>query len=177
MGIMKSTTLVPLLLLFLTVYCGTDTKQVARNSDDTKLSLVTSFESYVQSVWNEKNMDSLKIITTENFVRKLNGVQIAKGQHEVAAHMNIYFKGFPNTKIIVEDLIFKDNQLFVNWTYTGTHTGTFKDVTATGKKVNVSGHSTFKFNKEGKIMQEDVYFNELELLQQLGYTLNEPNMK
>ncbi len=173
---MKTTVLGPLLLLLLMVYCGTDTKQQVKNANETKLRYTASFDSYVHSVWNNQNMDSLKIIAVEKFTRKMNGSVVATNQQEVAAQMNIYFTGFPNTRIVVEDQIFKDNRLSVNWTFTGTHTGTFKEVTATGKKVHVSGHSTFKFNENGKILEEDAYFNELELLQQLGYTLNEPIM-
>lgn len=173
---MKTTVLGPLLLLLLMVYCGTDSKQQVKNANDIKLRYTASFDSYVHSVWNNQNMDSLKIIAVENFVRKLNGTVVARTQYEVMAHIDIYFTGFPNTRIVVEDQIFKDDRLSVNWTFTGTHTGTFKEVTATGKKVHVSGHSTLKFNKDGKILEEDVYFNELELLQQLGYTLNEPIM-
>jgi len=88
--------------------------------------------------------------------------------------MNIYFIGFPDATVTVSEISTVDNLLFTRWNFSGTNTGVFGDFPATGKKVDVSGCSTLKFNNEGKIASEDVYYNELELLQQLGYTLNPP---
>jgi predicted ester cyclase len=65
----------------------------------------------------------------------------------------------------------------VHWIFTGTHTGLFADVIATGKKVRINGFSHFYFNKDGQIYQEDIFYNELEFLQQLGYSLEAPRLK
>ena len=62
----------------------------------------------------------------------------------------------------------------MNWTATGTNTGTFGELKATGKKIKVSGASRIEFDQEGKIIFEDVFFNELSLLQQMGHTLTPP---
>lgn len=121
-------------------------------------------------------MDTLKKISAENYSRNLNGIEMAVNQSEMQANMNIYFKGFPDMKVSVEEQTIKGNRLFAKWTFTGTNTGVFGESPATGKKVNVSGHSELTFDQEGKIVREDIYYNELELLQQLGYTLNKPLM-
>ena len=43
-----------------------------------------------------------------------------------------------------------------------------------GKKVKINGLSHLYFDDAGKLYREDVYFNELDLLQQLGYSLQPP---
>lgn len=173
MGIMK-TVGYSYILLGLIICCKTDTKQLAANSDDNKVRFISTFESFVESVWNDQNMDTLKKISSEKYSRKLNGIEIAVSQSEMEAHMNIYFKGFPDMKVSVDKQAVTGNRLFAKWTFTGTNTGVFGESAATGKKVNVSGYSELTFDQEGRIIHEDCYYNELELLQQLGYTLNKP---
>ena len=62
----------------------------------------------------------------------------------------------------------------MKWHSTGTNTGRFGELPATGKKVKIEGLSHLYFNEDGKMYQEDVFYNELNLLQQLGYSLNPP---
>lgn len=164
-------------LLGLVICCKTDSKQLGVNSDKTAVGFTTTFESYVESVWNDQNMDTLKKISSEKYSRNLNGIEIAVNQSEMEAYLNIYFKGFPDVKVTVENQAVNGNRLFAKWTFTGTNTGVFGESAATGKKVNVSGYSELTFDQEGKIIHEDCYYNELELLQQLGYTLNPPVLK
>ena len=71
----------------------------------------------------------------------------------------------------------KDRHLFAHWTFTGTNTGIFGEFPATGKKAKVSGMSLLSFDEEGKLYREEVYYNELDLLQQLGYTLVPPALE
>ena len=136
--------------------------------------ITTNFNSFIENAWNYKNMDSLKSVSVENFIRHLNGIQVASNQNEMEANMNIFFNGFPDLKISIENSTIKDNQLFAHWTFKGTNTGIFGEAPATGKSIIVSGYSELSFDTEGKIIREDVYYNELQLLQQLGYTLNPP---
>ena len=136
--------------------------------------LRTTFHNFVEHAWNNSNMDSLKILLTDNFVKHLNGIQIAKNKSEMEANMNIYFKGFPDGKISTENVQVKGDNLFAQWVYTGTNTGMFGEYPPTGKKVTVHGYTNIQFNTVGKMIREAVYFNELELLQQLGYSLNPP---
>lgn len=148
------------------------------NNDEMKTNqeqaITTNFNSFIENAWNNKNMDSLRSVSVENFIRHLNGIQVASNQNEMEANMNIFFNGFPDLKVSIENSTIKDNQLFAHWTFKGSNTGIFGEAPATGKSIIVSGYSELSFNTEGKIIQEDVYYNELQLLQQLGYTLNEP---
>ncbi len=136
--------------------------------------IVTNFGNFIEASWNEKNMDTLKSVSTENYIRNQNGIQVASNQSEMQALMNVYFMGFPDAKMTIDTIVVKDQQLFTRWTFNGTNTGVFGGTPATGKKISLSGCATASFNTKGKMIQENVYYNELELLQQLGYTLVPP---
>ena len=131
----------------------------------------------IDSCWNSQNLSAFKSISTENFTRNLNGLSVAKNQTEMEAHMKVFFDAFPDLEVSLEETEIKGNKVFLLWQSTGTNTGVFGEVAATGKKVKINGLSHLYFDKDGKIYREDVYYNELDLLQQLGYTLTPPNLE
>lgn len=87
------------------------------------------------------------------------------------------FRGFPNAELQTHNTVVNKNQILAEWTFRGTNTGIFNQMLATGKKVDISGFVAVQFNNRGKILEEDIYYNELEFLQQLGYTLSPPILK
>jgi len=169
---MKRMGLLWLLLLVMILTCKPDHNDEMKTKQEQ--AITTNFNSFVENAWNNKNMDSLRSVSVENFIRHLNGIQVASNLNEMEANMKIFFNGFPDLKVSIESSTIKDNQLFAHWNFKGTNTGIFGEAPATGKSIIVGGYSELSFDTEGKIMQEDVYYNELQLLQQLGYTLNKP---
>ena len=128
----------------------------------------------VEKGWNEKDLASVDPYLSESFTRRVNSINLATNKAELAANMNVYFNGFPDLEITIDNILSADNQVYMNWTATGTNTGTFGELKPTGKKIKVTGASRIEFDKEGKIVFEDVFFNELSLLQQMGHTLAPP---
>lgn len=143
---------------------------VMQNKLNTKLTIL------IDSCWNKKNAGAIQDLTTTDFIRNLNGISVAKNQKEMEAHMKVFFKAFPDLKLTVEETDVKGNKIFLFWQATGTNTGIYGEVAATGKKVKINGLSHLYFDETGRLNREDVYFNELDLLQQLGYSLNPPNL-
>ena len=169
---MKRMGLLSVLLLVVVLTCKQGHNDEMKTNQEQ--AITANFNSFIENAWNDKNMDSLRSVSVENIIRHLNGIQVASNQNEMEANMNIFFNGFPDLKISIENSTIKDNQLFAHWTFKGTNTRIFGEDPATGKSIIVSGYSEFSFDTEGKIIREDVYYNELQLLQQLGYTLNPP---
>ena len=169
---MKRMGLLSVLLIVMILACKKGHNDEMKTKQE--LAITTNLNSFIENAWNDKNMDSLKSVSVEDFIRNLNGIQVASNQNEMEANMNIFFNGFPDLKVSIEHSTIKDNQLFAHWTFKGTNTGIFGEAPATGKSIIVSGFSELSFDTEGKIIQEAVYYNELQLLQQLGYTLNKP---
>ncbi|MEX0289820.1 MAG: ester cyclase [Flavobacteriaceae bacterium] len=173
---MKVGSLVVLMVIFFSFSCrdhkGGKNGDLAMHSYEQLLK--ENFHSFIEHAWNKANMDSLRNVLDENYTKHLNGIQIVDNLNEMEANMHVYFQGFPDGKVAIENMKISNNNLFVQWVYRGTNTGIFGEFPPTGKKVMVGGHTTIQFNSAGKMIKEDVYFNELELLQQLGYTLNPP---
>ena len=130
-------------------------------------------EKFVSEFLNKKDASVLKDIVADNFVRYMNDVKESSGADELASHMDVFFKGFPDFKItpLHKSPIF-NNTRFVHWQMTGTNTGEFNGSPATGKKVKITGLSRLHFNGDGKLDEENVFYDQLDLMQQLGHTLN-----
>ncbi len=126
---------------------------------------------------NNRDSSKLASVVTPDFARFMNGIKVASNASELNASLNVFYTGFPDMHISKSSNYIKDNQVFVQWVFTGTNTGEFGEVPATGKKVKILGLSQLHFNEMGKMYQEDVFYNELDLLQQLGYTLKPPVME
>ena len=170
---MKRVFQLPILFMILTSGCRT-----SENSDLGGASFQEQrVLSYVDYGWNAERMSDLQGLLSEDYVRKLNGIQVAHKPVELEAYIQNYQRAFPNLKINVERMVESDSLVVAFWTFEGTNTGEFGEFIPTGKKARVSGVSLFAFDPDGKIVSEDTYYNELYLLQQLGYNLIPPNLE
>ena len=131
----------------------------------------------IDSCWNKKDVSAIPELITADFIRNMNGISVAKNQQEMEAHMKVFYKAFPDLQVSMAETDVKGNKIFLLWQATGTNTGIYGEMAATGKKFKINGLSQFYFDEAGKLYREDVYFNELDLLQQLGYSLNPPNLE
>ena len=164
--------LAPTFLFFLLLACSQGQKQdFDENQENFNRSNLIAF---LEKGWNEKDLDAVDSYFAEGIIRKVNGVNLATNKNELKANMQVYFTGFPDLEIQMDDVISDDNEIYLNWTITGTNTGMFGDLPPTGKKIKISGITRMEFDQDGKITLEEVYYNELSLLQQMGHTLNPP---
>lgn len=161
------------ILILIVVITACNSKQ---RSDQLSMDerLTKNLDVFIDSCWNDQNVTKLNELVAKDFVRVLNGINVAGNENELGAHMNVFFTGFPDLKIQYHNLHINGNNLFMNWECTGSNTGVFGEMPATGKKIKIQGLSHLYFTDEGKLYKEDVYYNELDLVQQLGYTLEEP---
>ena len=163
---------ISLLLLILLQACRNDVN-TAYNEDNNEKTV----ESYVTTVWNNKDLSGIEVFFSKEFSRRINNVEIATNKKELAAHIQVYFNGFPDLHLTVNKISSLQNQIFINWTIKGTNTGVFGELPVTGKKITVSGISRFDMNENGEIVFEDIFYNELSFLQQLGYNLSPPKVE
>ncbi|NNE01553.1 MAG: SnoaL-like domain-containing protein [Eudoraea sp.] len=171
---MKRIALFTTIVLLCMLSCNTVAKEgniLAENS------LKTNLNTYIDSCWNAKKLGMLTEIISDDFIRNLNGIPVAKGAIELESHINIYIKAFPNLEVTIDESIVQGNKIISTWTFTGANTGEFTEFEATGKKTKVNGVSIVHYDADGKMSREDTYYNELYLLQQLGYNLEPPIME
>jgi len=170
---MKNAILLSLMLVTSLFGCQSPVKEAKDKIDHQEAAV----NMYVDSCWNKHNMNTIRELMTNDFTRNLNGIQVAKGPMELEAYIMSFIHAFPSLKIKIDTMIQKDLQVVTTWSFEGTNTGEFAEYMPTGKKAKVSGVTLFQFNKDGKILNEDTYYNELYLLQQLGYTLEPPKLE
>lgn len=157
--------------LFLLPLNSCDDKANSTEKEEMNKNTVINF---VSGIWNEKDLAQLDQFFSQEFKRRVNNVEIASNKEELTANIQVYLTGFPDLNLTIDDILPYRDQVIMNWTITGTNTGVFGEYPATGKKIKVSGLSRLSFDQAGKIHHEDIYYNELSLLQQLGYSLTPP---
>jgi steroid delta-isomerase-like uncharacterized protein len=75
--------------------------------------------------------------------------------------------GFPNLTIHVDDLVGDGDEVVWRITASGTHSGPFQGVPATGKSVQFGAHYTFRF-QDGQIVERWSTIDRLSVLVQIG---------
>jgi steroid delta-isomerase-like uncharacterized protein len=75
--------------------------------------------------------------------------------------------GFPDLTIHIDELVGEADKVVWRITATGTHTGPFQGLPATGKAVKFGAQYTFRF-EHGKIVERWSTLDRLSLLMQLG---------
>jgi steroid delta-isomerase-like uncharacterized protein len=124
---------------------------------------------FYTNVWevaiNEGRINILDTAYAANVV--LHTVPETKGKDAAKAHYANFVTGFSDRQFIVKSMFAKGDQLVKHWVFKGKHTGNFFGIPATGKTVNLEGCTIAKI-VDGKITEEQDFFDNLEFLQQLG---------
>lgn len=75
--------------------------------------------------------------------------------------------GFPDVQAVIDDLIPVEDRVVVRLHWTGTHTGTYSGVPATGRVVRVPGLAIWRF-EAGRVVEIWSVQDQFALLQQIG---------
>lgn len=131
-------------------------------------------DMYEQLFWEEGNsaiayeiLDSSYVIVSPFFPAGIKGIEALL---EFIKNNSV---SFPDFKLKIDDFYVKDNIIFSYWIITGTNTGQLGELPATGKTIKVSGFAVSKV-KNGKIYEEQTFWNVLEFYQQLGFQVIPP---
>lgn len=92
---------------------------------------------------------------------------VTRGKKEMKASLNDIFAAFPDVKWQLKSLFSAGDQIAAEWVETGTQTGVWAGIPATGKSYSIRGASLIELTT-GKISRETYYWNLADFLQQLG---------
>jgi len=81
--------------------------------------------------------------------------------------------GASDLVMTVDFMVAEGDLVAVLYTGRGTNDGSFRHLPPTGKKVTVSGMSLYRI-ANGRIAEEWTFYNELDILRQLGYADSTP---
>jgi len=161
-----------LLILVVAMYSCSETKPSEKHEalEKAEKKLVENLNLY-SSVWdkiiNERQIDQINEINFDNEVTLVLKPENIVGVEGVKAFYNNYLNGFSNAEFKIVDVFGQGDNIVKHWNFKGTHDGEFFGILASGRRVDISGTTLVKM-KEGKILQEQDFFDNLDFYQQLG---------
>ena len=148
----------------------------AQNSDELiqlkadKEYVESNVEMYVsvwESTFSEKNID---LLTSENFHEDVTVVTASgnvTGLNDFKAYYANYINGFSDGEFSVVNAFAQGDNLVKQWSFKGTHDGDFFGIPATNKSLDLKGTTIVKM-KDGKVLQEEDFFDNYSFMKQLG---------
>jgi steroid delta-isomerase-like uncharacterized protein len=113
----------------------------------------------------------LRATYADDAVLEAPGPARLEGGDAATEYAMVWLRAFPDAHLTIVDELVAGNVIAQEFTFTGTHTGTLTspegDIPATNRPVTGRGVSIQRI-ENGKIAEEHMYFDQVELLTQLG---------
>ena len=120
-----------------------------------------------QEIYNSNDLDSLGEVVSEDLLTPKIMPGIPTGIEGAKAAHRIMLTGFPDYQTIIDDLVAEGDKVAARITMSGTNTGSFMGIPATGKHVSFTGIYIARI-VNGKIVEHWGEEDGVSLLQQLG---------
>jgi steroid delta-isomerase-like uncharacterized protein len=126
----------------------------------------------VHEAWNERNFDEIAEATAPDATITIVGSgDTFEGVEGSRAYNTMWADGFPDGKVTIDRVIASGDHVVVEFTGTGTHTGTLAtsmgDIPATGKSMTLQLCDVMEF-KNGMVQSQKTYFDTGSMMAQLG---------
>ena len=147
--------------------CNTNEKHVQDN--------IASYSKTWDDIINNGNLDA---INDSNFDAGITAVMSPENIVGIEAFKDYYsnfVNGFSNVEFTIVDIFGQGDKIVKHWRFKGTNSGEFFGMPATGKDIDIQG-TTLVVMKEGKIAQEQDFFDNLVFMQQLGIASSPDNI-
>jgi steroid delta-isomerase-like uncharacterized protein len=123
------------------------------------------------AAFDEKDTGARMAHLTPDTEVVMPGGMTLRGADQVAGLVQVFWEAVPDGRLTRETEVVAGDTVVTEGTLTGTHTGIFRtpqrEIPASGNRVMLR-YASVKEIREGKITSERLYFDQLELLQQLG---------
>ena len=113
---------------------------------------------------NKQNLAIIDELIAPDYVDHTNPIGSPK---DVKQFYTMLFKGFPDFCRTIENITAEEDKVWIRTTATGTHTGEFRGLIPTGKKITVRSASIFRI-ANGKIVESWSVNDFLDFYKQLG---------
>lgn len=122
--------------------------------------------------WNERDFDQLaEAMAPDGEISVVGTGDVFKGPEGSRRYNKMWADGFPDGVITVDNIIGSGDQVVVEFTGRGTHTGTLVtsmgSIPATGRSLTLKLCDVTEF-REGKVKSQRNYFDSGSLMAQLG---------
>jgi steroid delta-isomerase-like uncharacterized protein len=94
--------------------------------------------------------------------------ELHEGREAVRAFYDEFFRGFPDLRFDIKSLHVGEDAIPVELVLSGTHSGTWFGMPATGRHFEMPACAVFIFDEDDRIIGERGYFDSALMLRQLG---------
>ncbi len=117
----------------------------------------------IEAVINNQNLDLLDDLSAQDYFDHTHQL----GLEGVKRFMNMIFEAFPDWHETIEDIVAEGDKVWVRAEATGTHTGEYRGIAPTGKKVTGTGVNIYRI-VDGKFVEGWAVEDWMDFLMQLG---------
>ena len=115
---------------------------------------------------NQRNLAVFDELLAPNYVNH-NLPAPVTGPEGMKIVVGMFVAGFPDFQVVVEDVVGEGDKVSTRGYFTGTHTGEFQGIPATGKTIK-AGYIDLWRAENGKFVENWAQLDMLGLMQQLG---------
>jgi len=159
-----------ILIAITMISCNETPNQEYQNLQQSKVKLDANISMY-SNVWDKVMNDrDINLINTGSFdseVTVITATGPITGIDGFKAYYNNYLTGFSDAKFSMIDVYGQGDLITKHWRFQGTHDGDLFGIPASNNKVDLYG-VTLVVMKDGKIFQEQDYFDNNVFMKQLG---------
>ena len=131
---------------------------------------VRCLEEHIQAE-NSHDVNAIMKTFAHNGQLVFNGLPLGDSDRIRALHEELGFGeqgGFSDLRVEEMQRYISKEAITLEQVVSGLHTGNWQGIAATGRKIKVAVCTVYKFDEEGKLASENVYFDTGGLLKQLG---------
>jgi steroid delta-isomerase-like uncharacterized protein len=119
-------------------------------------------------LWNTGKPEIAEQLYTDQSERfDPNGPEPARGPQQIVKFVTEVRTAFPDFNLAIKQTVADGDYIVSHWTVTGTQKGEFQGIPATGRRIEINGLGLARV-KDGRVINERVYFDRLGMLEQLG---------
>lgn len=132
----------------------------------------TTLARRLHEAWNERNFDEIAEATApDGVITVIGSGDTFVGPDGARAYEKMWADGFPDGRVTVDRIIASGDDVVVEFTGRGTHTGTLVtsmgDIPPTGRSLTLQLCDVMEF-KNGKVQRQRTYFDTGSMMAQLG---------
>lgn len=127
----------------------------------------TLFTRFIGEVLNDKNVNAVDELMAANYIDHNPAPGVPSGTEGMKQLMSMFFSAFPDLHATIDVLVAEGDLVVGRMTNTGTHTGDFMGIPATGKKVSFTETHIVRI-ADGKAVEHWGNQDDMGMMQQLG---------
>ena len=117
---------------------------------------------------NEKDLDGVLSMMDDSLVDHQIPPEMPNGKAGATAFFNMMFASAPDMNFEILDSLVSGDRIAIRSRVTGTQSGPFMDMPATGKPFDVEGIDIVRVNDDGKVTEHWGIFDFMKMMQQVG---------